>query len=285
MTKPRLSALAALLMLAFVVALPLAHAQQDTETPAEPASPQTAGNDPASTAGMEYAPLGVASLSDVLFRKGVLKTDDSIALEEYVRIHNCGVYEQYGKDEFAWARIRESMGRDLDIRLQDFPEGLEIQNTIYLQQYDLTTNQFPVEAISRIKDTRRLMLIETNGSILPCGSSKFQRFYPRVHPTRAILRVDQAINLVTIPVNRKIADRVIAEMNDRTNIMEEERRSVLAVMRVRVTGVDPLAVASIPTERTLVGQIDELLVYEGPARKILIFKKDYRSQRVEEGSK
>ena len=220
----------------------------------------------------------LTAISDALFKKGVLSTDDPAAVEEYIRIHYCGLYEQYGMDDFAWNRIRETQARDLDLRLASFPDGMEVASALHISQYDMGVNQFLIATRDQM-DNMGLVTLYNNdaGSVSPCLGGDYSSFVPRVHPLQLVVRLDKPISLTGIPMSRANADELINFLNKRPGT-EDRKREITLVMRVRITGVDPLAGVTDKLRRTVLGHLDEILIYEGPERKNLLYKKDLRIQ-------
>lgn len=229
---------------------------------------------------VKYAPVSVEAVSDVLFRKGILKTDDSAAIEEYIRIHECGLYEKYIGDDFAWNRIRESYARELQVSLPTLPDGLEITSVIYLDQYNMGTNEFDVALKSQMDRMGIISVLQTEGgSLQSCEGDSRTNFVPRVHPLSVNVKLDVPITFKTLPVSRAAADALVAKMKSRTNLNEYDRRTVTLVMRVRLTSVDPLSSVTDPLRRTVLGLLDDFRVYDGPDKTNLIFRRDYQTQR------
>jgi len=216
------------------------------------------------------------AISDALFKKGILSTDDPAAIEEYIRIHHCGVYEQYSRDDFAWARIRETQARDLELKMPSFPDGLEVSSGLRLTQYDLGNNEFMITPENQM-DNMGLVTIfnDPSGSFSPCAGNKYNSFVPRMHPLTLVVKLDKPVNLAGIPMTRTVADELIGVMNKRKG-NENEKRQVTLVMRLRINGLDPLSGSTDKLRRTVLGTLDEMLVYEGPDRKILLWKKDLK---------
>lgn len=223
----------------------------------------------------------LASLSDALFKKGILSTDDPAAVEEYIRIHHCGLYEQYAMDDFAWNRIRETEARDLELKLPDLPEGLEVSSGLRLTQYDMGVNQFLIASDQQMDNTGMLTLFnDSSGSFTPCMGSGYSAFVPRMHPLALVMKLDKPVVFTGVPMSRAKADELITTMNKRRG-PDEERREVTLVLRVRITGLDPLAGVTDKLRRTVLGHLDEILIYDGPDRQNLLFRKDLRTPQDE----
>lgn len=217
------------------------------------------------------------AISDTLFKTGILSTDDPAAIEEYIRIHHCGIYEQYSRDDFAWARIRETQARDLELKMPTMPEGLEISSGLRLTQYDLGNNEFMIATEEQMNNMGLVTIFnDPSGSFTPCMGNAYNSFVPRMHPLTLVVKVDKPISLTGVPMTRAAGDELISLMNKRRG-NEAQKRQVTMVLRLRVTGIDPLSGSTDKLRRTVLGTLDELRIYESPERKILLYKRDFKT--------
>lgn len=229
---------------------------------------------------VKYAPVSIESISDVLFRKGILKTDDSAAVEEYIRIHACGLYEKYISNDFDWNRIREAYARELQVSLPSLPDGLEVTSRIELGQYNMGASEFDIAPESQMDRTGIISVLASEGGVLStCGEIERSSLVPRVHPLSMDVKLDVPITFKSMPLSRVEADKLVAKMNARPYATDADKRSVTLVMRMRLTSVDPLSSVTDPLRRTVLGLLDDFRVYDGPDKKNLLFRRDYQTQR------
>lgn len=228
-----------------------------------------------------YVPATLQNISKALFKKGILRYDDPAAVEEFVRIQQCGLYEEYYNNDFAWSRIRESAGREIQVSLKDYPDGLEVSSALPLGNYDLTSSEFQILDKAQMIDMGIIQVLDTEGGGLdPCpGMERASVLVPRMHPLRLSVKIDIPVELKSFPMAKAKADKYIAEMNKRITKTDEEKRSATLVMRIRLLNADPLASVTDPMYRTVLGLLDDLRIYDGPERKELLFRRDYLSQR------
>jgi len=229
--------------------------------------------------GVHYAESNIQNISDVLIHMGLIRLDDPATIEEYIRIHDCSIYEQYWQDDFAWTRIREAKMRDLSLRIKDMGNGLEISTPLRLSQYDMVNNSFDIASESRIENMVLLTLLDNdNGNFNTCENDRLGGFVPRVHPLKLVLKIDTPFNFVTVPMSRDMADKLIDVIKARQKEGDPPpKRQAMLVMRVRITGVDTLTNATDPLRRTVKGTLDDVRVFEGPERKMLLYSKEFQN--------
>ncbi|HEY8963226.1 MAG TPA: DUF4852 domain-containing protein [Alphaproteobacteria bacterium] len=229
---------------------------------------------PVQAADQKYTPVTLQTLSDALFKIGVLRYSDSLAVDEYIRIHHCGLYEQYGGDDIAWTRLREAQARELELMTPTFNDYVEIQGTIMLGAYDFASSRFEIDPESALKNTGIIDVVEYDGgSYEPCVGDQYKLFVPRAHPLHLTTRISNPLTLTSLPVNRQAGDQMVKIINSR--VQNRVTRSALLVMRVHLLGPDPLSGSTEPSSLTVTGDLDEILVYDGPERNVLLYTEKF----------
>src|SRR5690606_29524900 len=107
----------------------------------------------------------------------------------------------------------------------------------------------------------------------PCVGDQYKLFVPRAHPLRLSARLSKPLTLTELQVNRTAAEAMIKTINARADT--RTRRTALLVMHVHLIGPDPLSGSTDTSSLTVTGDLDEILVYDGPERKILLFSKKF----------
>lgn len=230
-------------------------------------------------AAQKYEAVTVQTLSQSLFKIGVLRASDPLAVDEYIRIHHCGLYEQYGPDDVAWTRIREAQARELGLSAASFNEYVEIEGSITLGNYDFATSRYEITPETALNNVGTVSVAEyENGSYEPCVGDQYKLFVPRAHPLRLSTRLSKPLTLTELQVTRAAAEEMIKIIGARMDT--RVRRTALLVMRVHLIGPDPLSGATDTSSLTVTGDLDEVLVYDGPDRKLLLFSKKFTDPAV-----
>lgn len=243
----------------FWAGLPNANAEKPE--PAAPYSP-----------AFEYS-----NISRALFKTGVLRANDPAAVEEYLRIAQCGLFEQYGTNDVVWSRIREAQAYDLGLNIPNFNERLEVVGNLELGNYDSLSGGFLIKD-NALENLSIVSIYEnTSGSLDECQGNQYRSFVPRVHPLRLRARLSQTFNLKTIPLSFERADALIRKIaKDAENTNNPSSRPVTMVLRLTLGGQDPLSSTSNPTSINVAAELEELLIYEGPERKELLFRREFK---------
>lgn len=226
----------------------------------------------------KYLPATVQSLSNALFKIGVLRASDPLAVDEYVRIHHCGLYEQYGAEDVAWTRIREAQARELSLITPSFNEYVELEGSVKLANYDFAAGRFAFSDDTALRNMGLVKIADyAGGRYEPCVGRQYNVFVPRAHPMRLTARLSQPLTLSDIPLSRTEADRLIKSFNTRVIQIENEptRRQVVMVMRLRLNGPDPLSGSVDPASLTVTGDLDEIQIFEDVTREKLLYSEKF----------
>lgn len=218
------------------------------------------------------------NISKALFKTGVLRANDPAAIDEYLRISHCGLFEQYGGNDIAWTRIRESQGIDLTTKIPSFSEYVEVEGELKLGSYDPLKGGFTFNPINAYENLSYINVIEINGGNLDiCKDRRYRTFVPRVHPLRLRARLQDPIDIRFIPIAQEQADALLQQLAARPDrYIGDEKRSVVMVMRMKLGGADPLSSSSNDNSTNILAQLDEFLVYDGPERNKIIMRRDFK---------
>ena len=223
---------------------------------------------------VKYTPATIENNSNALFKIGILRPSDPLAVDEYMRIHHCGLYEQYGNDDVAWARLRDAQARELSLSLPAFNENLEVEGSILLGTYDVATGRYAI-ARNAFDNVGNVTLIQTSsGAYNTCASSDGKSFVPRAHPLRMSARLAKPFTMADFPAARSAAEEMIKIITAR---MPDEltQRTALVVMRLHLKGPDPLSGATEPSTITVTADLDEIQIYDGPDRNLLLYSQKF----------
>lgn len=223
-----------------------------------------------------YAPAAdYINVSRALFAVGILRPDDPAAIEEYLRINHCGLFEQYGNNDVAWSRIREAQAQDLPLDVPSFDNKLEVVGFLTLGTYDPLVSGFKIQNNILENLTYVNIVEETGGSVDACKGQDYRTFVPRVHPLRLRARLIDPFNLQHIPIAQDDAQALLQDMSTRPiRQLQDERRRVTMVLRLKLGSLDPLNSSAGSGTTNVTAELDELLIYDGPERKKLLLRRD-----------
>lgn len=109
--------------------------------------------------GDEYISPTLANLSQLYWKLGVFDLQDDVAIDNYLRINECGIYTAYSKDEFEWVEIRNATRERLGSTLDQIPNKFKFLMPIYLGSYDPDRGGFELVKNSGFPNLKRIEFV------------------------------------------------------------------------------------------------------------------------------
>lgn len=230
----------------------------------------------------EYLPGTVPNLSQLYWRLHVFDVNDDRAVDNFMLINECEIYQNFHDDDFEWEDIRNA-GRDmLKEKKSEFSTKFKFLMPIDLGKYDTEKGGFELISNTAFKNMRR---IEISGNSMQrdiCGYKGEIRDYPR----NIILILNKPFNFEFLELDEHVAQAFILRKKYRTEREHRNYRNLdydrLAFVRIRVTfsqyqgnikGRDGNALA------VLYGRLDGIDIFEDPTEKQLLTSIDYEKPK------
>lgn len=223
--------------------------------------------------GLHYIPASYSSLSRLTWRFNMHPLSYDDAIDEYLRITNCPLYQDYFEHDFLWQRIREGVRREIRYYASNFPDRFEMVGGVELGRYDFQSSAFIVPELYRLNKAGFLE-IPTNQAFEGACRTTFRSM---IFPPFMKLAAENPFTLEKIPVSPEEAKPLIDRLAQYK--YKNIKSTRMAVMRVRVhmTGIREYKARSIYPELIFKGQLDEIAIFEDPAMTKLIWKKNFKA--------
>ncbi|MEM6811884.1 MAG: DUF4852 domain-containing protein [Pseudomonadota bacterium] len=220
----------------------------------------------------------VSNLSKLYWSKGMLDITNDKAIDNFLLINECGLYESYYKDDFEWARIREA-ARDMLKNTKDtFTSKYKFLVPIDLGKYDLDERGFPLINNTAFSELRRVEVGGGENDKAICGAKHEIEGYPR----NIVLILNKPFNLEFLPVDEHVAQAFLIrrkyskfETTSHARYVDFERIA-FARLRINITNFKGLARGKDhSTVAVMFGSVEGIDVFEDPYEKRLINTVDF----------
>lgn len=182
----------------------------------------------------QYLEPTVQNLSRLYWKKNTLDINNEKAIDNFLMINECDIYNEYYTDDFEWTRIRNAAQRMLMENKSEFPDKFKFLLPVDLGRYDLERKGFPLASDTGFIDLRRVEMGGGKNSYPICGKPTEIEFYPR----NIVLALSNPFNFDFIPVDEHIAQAFIIrrkyEKFKMPNALRLKGFKRLAYARVRV---------------------------------------------------
>lgn len=180
-------------------------------------------------------------LSKLYWLLGALDINNDEAIDNYLLINECGIYQEYRNNEFEWAKIRDSTRTYLKDNITTFPRRLEFLQPLYLGKYNIEKEYFEI-APDYVKPTSRRLEVLTKAHMVPvCDKSGEIDGYPK----GLLVELTRPYGIDKIPVTKDKAQTYIDQRLEDYNKLADyqktekrllESRDAYIWMKIRVFG-------------------------------------------------
>lgn len=227
----------------------------------------------------EYLEATVENISKLYWRKNALKIENDKAVDNFLLINECHIYEKFYKDDFEWQRVR-SAARDMLKETKDrWPYKFKMIVPIDLGRYDMMRKGFPLINKTAFKDLRRVEIGGNSENASVCGHYREIEYYPR----NLILILNKPFSYEFVQLDEHIAQAfIIRQKYNKIEIPRELRdksydRLAFARMRISFTDYQGTTVGrdNFPLG-IMFGRLDGIDIFEDPNEKRLLTSVDHK---------
>jgi len=219
------------------------------------------------------------NISKLYWKKNALDVENNDAIDNFLLINECDIYEKFYTDDFEWIRVREAARELIKKNKEEFPHKFKVTVPIDLGRYDQMRKGFPLINKTAFKDLRRVEIGGNSYSESICGNNGVIEHYPR----NLILILNKPFTFDFVGLDEHIAQAYIIrqkyEQTLRPRELKNKEYDRLAYARIRITfseyqgetkGRDnfPLGI--------MFGKLEGIDIFEDPVEKRLLASFDYR---------
>ncbi len=200
----------------------------------------------------QYVRITPQSLADLYWRLQVFDSGDNRAIDNYMLINECDIYQDNFNNDFEWNKIREAAKQHIKQNKNDFSTKFEFFVPVHLGRYDTEKKGFDLVDDTGYRNIRRM---EVNSYVRTdeiCGESRAIKDYPMA----VLFILEEALTYVFSEVDEHVAQAYILrkqkEILDLPIDLRQRRYERTAYLRFRldieeyqgniISGSDTLAV-------------------------------------------
>lgn len=236
-----------------------------------------------------YLPPTMENLSKMYWALGMFDLEkDDVAVDNYIMINECQIYQSYFTDDFEWQNIRDATRRYIARNVSDFPKRFEFIQQIELGRYSEDTQTFEVLTEQVTKGSRVFY-----GDVNPRNTSICEKKgNVEGYPRNVIVSLSRPIHYPRIPVNSDLARDYIArtKMNneeDYRDLPEHLRytvkraayqRAAFLVIKVRIIKFIEMRRVREGDFPVFFSALEGVEIYEDPKKKRLLYSSIARTK-------
>lgn len=179
----------------------------------------------------EYISPTYDNIARVLWALEVKDLFDDKAIDGYLQIAECHLFQKFYSNEFRWKKIREGTRDYLEKYKSKFPRRFEYVQPISLDRYDFALKGFPIMPEQQFVGATRLQFSANAQGATKCPEVLLPNFSG--YPSGAVLNLKTPFNLSFVRVPEVLAKEYL-KMVENIAVRAYEGRPAFIRFRIRV---------------------------------------------------
>jgi len=233
--------------------------------------------------GDEYVPGTMQNISKLYWGLGVFNTEDIQAIDTFLRINECEIYQNYYRNDFEWSKIRSITQEMLKEDREEFPKKFKFVLPVSVGRYDHERQGFPLLDSTGFVNSYRVEL--STGFDEICGT----RVAYMNNPYEIMLIIEDPLTYNFIELGEHAAQAYILRkqylLNKRIQKYRQIKYDRLSFIRLRVTFEKYQGNINTEGSRVLAavyGKIDGIDFFEDPYEQMLLKSVNFENGEIVE---
>lgn len=222
--------------------------------------------------GLHYIPANFKTFSQLSWRYNLHPTSNDEAIDRYIKIINCGLYETYYGNDFLWQRIREGMRREIQYFSPSFPDRFELTGGIEIGRYDFRRSAFILPDKYKLSRAGYIRLPTEDAYETECSFPGSRTIFPVAMQVAA----ENPFTFEEIPISPDEAKPLLERLAKYRYRNVKTNRMAMLRIRLKITGIRHYSNSTLSPSLTYRGQLDELAVFEDPEMTKPIWIKNFK---------
>lgn len=229
--------------------------------------------DPDNTDG--YVTPTFKRLSQLYWALAVFDLGDNQAIDNYLKIHECELYNKYFSSDFELIDLRAATRASIVQNMATFHKKFEVLLPLGLGRYDTGTEKFKILEDSVFMGSKRLEISGNRSSEAICGNQYAIEGYPKDF----ILSLSRPFLLTDLPLSPEVAQKFIeesqnpAKKNQFHYSLSPLGRVVYLRLKISISQFRSYyKPQDMPIVADLFGSIDGYEIYADREKTILLYK-------------
>lgn len=241
---------------------------------------------------IEYQEPSLSNLSKTYWRLMKFDSDDDSAIDNYMKINECELYNEFYHNEFEWSGIRESGRKLLNENKKDFPVHYRFVQPLALGEYSFDRQGFNIADEYKINGLKKFEVASNELYREVCGDKRAIPGYPSalvIELTRPFIfdfvEYEEQRAKSLIKNKMKSYENLLQHQKSRENYLKS--REIYLVSNIKMFAYKPKDVRSQHGYYTakFLSILESIEVYSDKELTQLMYKKDFRRKRVKREKK
>lgn len=160
-----------------------------------------------------YVQPSYTNMAKSLWALNVPSLDDDRAIDNFLKITECGLYSRFFTNEFEWKKIRDATRDYLKKYKNTFPRRYEYVQPLLLDRYDFALKGFRLMPDSAFVTSSRLEMVKKMQYTGTCDDVSYDSVPG--YPNAMMIMLKQPFSLSFVRINEDLAQEYLKILTDR----------------------------------------------------------------------
>ena len=217
-------------------------------------------------AQVKYYPVNYKNIAKTYWFLSIWDVNNDKAVDEFVRLNDCSVYETYYSNDFQWQNIRKAVREEIMREKTSYPFRYEVVAPVQLDRYDFDSKMFMFTEKSALTNVTALELLGRSSYKPYCGLKNPAYHYPGY----VFITFKEPLNINGVPLPQNQANALLKRLQTSGN----RSRTVFVKTKFRMSGLEDFKERAISNVITLKAVVEGIDIYEDPDATKLIYSMD-----------
>lgn len=229
-----------------------------------------------------YEEVNMYTLAKLYWAIGFLDPENNTHIDNYMKINECALYNQYSSAEFEWNQIRDATRKQLIKSKDDFSTRFQFVQPLKLFEYDVKRKAFLVDPSYQYKSVRRFEILASDAYKPFCSGT--QLAVHEGYTLGIMLEMSRPFSLEYVPAEPAIAESYVAAITKKfrqykteyqTREAYQDLRVAYILFKAKIFAHGDVVAGTMDRLTQMLGALEGYEIYAEPELKTLLYSKSY----------
>ncbi len=227
---------------------------------------------PVTTTLGTYEPVRVDDVAGLFWKYGVHTYDDVTALNQFLLLKNCVIYDDYFSNDFLWQRIVQSQVREIDYFKDTYKSRFVIPDVVSLARFDFQESVFYLTNDSAFRNMGFITFFNPDTVDMNCDIYRHIHELKKYPINNIYAKLENPVTMQYVPIKREDAQRLIDDLSTKS----EKDRVMYSRVYINIIGVSKVSLkGSFSDQVEFLARMERIEIYEDIENKKLLYQRDF----------
>lgn len=229
-----------------------------------------------------YEEVNMYTLAKLYWAIGFLDPENNTHIDNYMKINECDLYNQYSSAEFEWNQIRAATKKQIIKSKDDFSTRFQFVQPLKLFEYDTKRKAFLVDPDYQYKSVRRFEVLASDAYTPFCSGT--QNVVHEGYTVGIMLEMSRPFSLEYVSIEPAVAESYVAAITKKfrqykpehqTREKYQDLRVAYILFKAKIFAHGNVVSGTVERLTQMLGALEGYEIYADSDLKTLLYSKNY----------